>query len=129
MDLEPLELETPNTVAPRQSLTLADLGHDADRDRPTHLLMAGYDDTVPQRAIAAPSSSRRFGRVTADGTRTCVSSASQSPRGRVTQVTTTTRSGSRAADPTRPSDHRTRTLTRRPRPAISRPSPRTTTEV
>lgn len=50
MSLEPLELETPNTVAPRQSLTLADLGHDADRDRPTHLLMAGYDDTVPQRA-------------------------------------------------------------------------------
>ena len=33
-----------------QTLTLAELNHDADRDRPTHLLMAGYDDTVPQRA-------------------------------------------------------------------------------
>ena len=53
MNLEPLELETPGTgktVETRQTLTLAELNHDADRDRPTHLLMAGYDDTVPQRA-------------------------------------------------------------------------------
>ena len=53
MNLEPLELETPGTgktVETRQTLTLAELSHDADRDRTTHLFMAGYDDTVPQRA-------------------------------------------------------------------------------
>jgi hypothetical protein len=53
MDLGPLELARPctgNTVETRQTLTLADLGHDADRDRPTHLLPAGYDDTVPHQA-------------------------------------------------------------------------------
>jgi hypothetical protein len=73
-------------------------------------------------SLTAPWSSRRSGRVTAHGERTCVSFASQSPRGRVTRVTTTTRNGSKAADPTWPTDHRTRTLTRRRRPAISRPA-------
>ena len=53
MNPAPLELKshcTEKTVETKQTLTLAELGHDADRDRPTHLLMAGYDDTVPQRA-------------------------------------------------------------------------------
>lgn len=53
MNLEPLELESPctgKTVETRRALTLAELGHDADRDRTTHLFMAGYDDTVTQRA-------------------------------------------------------------------------------
>jgi hypothetical protein len=53
VSLAPLELEsrcTGKAVETRQTLTLAELGHDADRDRPTHLFMAGYDDTVPQRA-------------------------------------------------------------------------------
>ena len=108
MNLEPLELESPctgKTVETRRALTLAELGHDADRDRTTHLFMAGYDDTARNEPIAAPSSSRRSGRVTAHGERTCVSSVSLSPPGCVTRVTTTTRNGSKAADPIRPTDY------------------------
>ena len=40
MNLDPLEFETPGigkTVETRRTLTLAEFGHDADRDRPTHL--------------------------------------------------------------------------------------------
>jgi hypothetical protein len=38
------------TAIPRGRLSLDDLGHDPDRDRTTHLFLAGYDRSVPQRA-------------------------------------------------------------------------------
>jgi len=108
MNLEPLKLESPytsKTVETRQTLTLAELGHDADRDRPTHLFLAGYDDTVPQRAhcdtLVKPPFRPRHG----TRGRTCASSASQSPRGCVTtRVTTTMSGGSKAGDPNQPND-------------------------
>ena len=39
-----------NSIKAKRTLTLAELGHDAGRDRPTHLFQAGYDDSVGQRA-------------------------------------------------------------------------------
>ena len=80
----------------------------------THLLWPHTTTRSRNEPTATPSSSRRSGRATVDRTRICVSSASQSPRGRVTRVTTITRNGSRAADPTRPTDHRKRTFTDTP---------------
>jgi hypothetical protein len=48
------QLEQPtetNIAIPRDRLSLADLGHDPDRDRPTHLFgRPDYDRSVPQRA-------------------------------------------------------------------------------
>ncbi len=38
------------TVETKRTLMLGEMGHDADRDRPTHLFPAGYDASVAQRA-------------------------------------------------------------------------------
>ena len=39
-----------SSIKTKRTLTLPELGHDADRDRPSHLFPAGYDDSVAQRA-------------------------------------------------------------------------------
>ena len=44
------QLEQTRVTIPRCGLSLDDLGHDPDRDRPTHIFPAGYDRSVPRRA-------------------------------------------------------------------------------